>query len=214
MSKNDELPKGWAKSTPRPEEPNLDWVSLERLLDDYTIPVLAEAVEKLNVQTHDDTGRRILATNGPANKTKSKAFALSHLAQRHFMLHNPGPDDYLFDERLEIEGSPLDLFGWPKTELPRLDLVMPHISSTIKAAASTPNSGNWITQAHKIAQAYIDKNKASDLHPSLNDTAEHVADEMRKLKIYGGQKKPLGANTIKRQALQGEWWGKRNIKKR
>ena len=114
MSKNDELPKGWVKSTPRPQEPNIDWVSIEMLLDDYTIPVLAEAIEKLNVLTYDAIGRRILATDGDIKDIRSKAFAIAHLKHRHSMLVDPGPDDYLFDERLEIEGSPLDFLVGPR----------------------------------------------------------------------------------------------------
>jgi len=79
MSNETKIPTRWTKPRPQPQEPEIDWVSLEKLLDEYTIPVLAEAVEKLNVLTHDDAGRRILATNGDASDTKSKAFALRHL---------------------------------------------------------------------------------------------------------------------------------------
>lgn len=213
MSNDIQIPKGWTESKPLPQEPNIEWVSIEKLLDEYTIPVLAEAVEKLDVLTHDDTGRRILATNGDASDTKSKAFALKHLELRYSMQNDPGPDDYLYDEMLEALGSPLDLFGWLKSELPNLESINPHHSLKNKAAPIATSPSNWVTQAQAIGKKFIDKNKSKDLHPSLDDTADHVADELRKLKIYGQQAKPLSSGTVKRQALQGKWWKNRNSPK-
>ena len=100
MSEDIRIPEGCRKSTPTPQEPRIEWVSIEKLLDEYSIPVLAAAIEGLNVQTHNATGRRILATDGDESDRHSKAFALSHLAQRYSMLQDPGPDDDLFYERL------------------------------------------------------------------------------------------------------------------
>lgn len=68
---------------------------------------------------------------------------------------------------------------------------------------------DWKEAARAIASEYLTKHKAMDLHPSLNDASEHVAREMRTAKIYGPQGKPLSHGTIKREALQGDWW-KRN----
>jgi len=206
MSTKDELPKGWVKSTPRPQEPNIDWVSVERLLDNYTIPVLAEAIEKLNVLTYDAIGRRILATDGDIKDIRSKAFAIAHLKHRHSMLVDPGPDDYLFDERLEIEGSPLDFFGWPKAELPDLDSVHPHHSSVSKVPVISASPTDWVAQARIIAKEYLSRHNAADLHPNIMGVSEHVAVEMRKLKFYGPHKRPLEPGYIKRHALQGEFW--------
>lgn len=213
MSKDIGVPEGWSKSTPPPQEAETQWVSIERLLDEYTIPVLAEAVDKLDVLTHDETGRRILATNGDSSDIHSKAFAISHLANRYSILQDPGPDDDLFYQKLELEGSPLDLFGWPKASLPDLSSINPHHSSKIKSTAPLETSGNWKKQAQEIAQVFIDKNRENDLHPSLEDTANHVAKELRQLGIYGAQLKPMSSASVKRQALQGEWWGKRNTQK-
>jgi len=208
MSTKDELPKGWVKSTPRPQEPNIDWVSVERLLDNYTIPVLAEAIETLNVQTYDAIGRRTLATDGDKKDIRSKAFAIACLEHRYSMLVDPGPDDYLFDERVELEGSPLDLFGWPKAELPDLNPVNPHhLSKVFKISVSLEG---WITQAQAIAKEYLSRHNANDLHPSLEETSEYVAVRMRKLKVYGPHKKPLEPAYIKRHALQSEFWKSRN----
>ena len=214
MSTKTKIPTGWTKPRPKPQEPEIDWVSIEKLLDEYTIPTLAEAVEKLDVLTHDDTGRRILATNGDVTDIESKAFALRHLELRYSMQNNPGPDDYLYDEMLETHGSPLDLFGWPRPQLPNLDSINPHYSPKTIATTNLTTLQNWINKARAIGQAYIDRNRENDLHPSLNDTSKHVANELRKLKIYGVQQKPMSADSVKRQALQGDWWKKRNASNR
>lgn len=210
MSNDIQIPNGWTESKPLPQEPNIEWVSIEKLLDEHTIPVLAEAVEKFDLLTHDDAGRRILATNGDVSDIKSKAFALKHLEHRYYIQKNPGPDDDLFYERLEIEGSPLDSFGWPKAELPDLNSINPHHSLIIKTTPISTSPANWVIEAQGIAKTFIDKNRKKDLHPSLDDTTDHVTKELRKLKIYGPQGKPLSSGTVKRQALQGPWWSKRN----
>lgn len=106
----------------------IQWISIERLLDTYSIPILAEAVDKCHVQTHDETGRRILANDGDENDIRSKAFAKAHLAQRRMHEIDPLTDEerYWFEERIATYGSPLDLFGWPKDQLPNLAKIQPH----------------------------------------------------------------------------------------
>ena len=210
MSKDNELPNGWRKITTGKENLNTQWVSIERLLDDYTIPVLSEAIDTLDVQTYDKTGRRILATDGDEVDTHSKAFALSHLAYRYLMLQDPGPNDDLFYERLEIEGSPLDHFGWPQNVLPDLSSINPHHSSKIQAAVIPTSTETWKITAQSLARQYLARHNAKDLHPNMKETSEHVAAEMRKLKIYGPYKKPLEPGYIQRHALQGDFWGKRH----
>lgn len=103
------------------------WISIERLLDSYSIPVLAEAVDKCNVQTYDVTGRKILASNGDEKDIHSKAFARAHLAQRRAFELDPLTDDekYWFEERIQTHGSALDLFGWPKDQLPDFTKIQP-----------------------------------------------------------------------------------------
>ncbi len=209
MSKDAGIPEGWKKSTPKPQEPGTDWVSIERLLDEYTIPVLAAAIENLDVQTFDSTGRRILATDGDESDSHSKAFALNHLSNRYSMLQDPGPDDDFFYERLEIEGSPLDLFGWPENELPDLSCINPHHSSKNKTVLRKKITEDWKITAQSIAKEYLSRHNANDLHPNLEKTSEYVAAKMRELKIYGPHKNPLEPGYIKRHALQGEFWGNR-----
>jgi hypothetical protein len=103
------------------------WISIERLLDTYSIPILAEAVDKFNVQTHDETNRRVLANDGNAADIQSKAFAKAHLAQRRAFELDPLTEDeqYWFDERIQTHGSALDLFGWPKDQLPDFTTIRP-----------------------------------------------------------------------------------------
>ena len=103
------------------------WISIERLLDTYSIPILAEAVDKFNVQTHDETNRRVLANDGNAADIQSKAFAKAHLAQRRAFELDPLTEDeqYWFDERIQTHGSTLDLFGWPKDQLPDFTKIQP-----------------------------------------------------------------------------------------
>ena len=104
------------------------WISIERLLGTYAIPVIAEAVDKFNVQTIDNTGRRILATEGTESDNHSKAFAKSQLAIRRAFELDPLTEDeqYWFDEKIQTHGSPLDLFGWPKDQLPDFKKIQPH----------------------------------------------------------------------------------------
>jgi hypothetical protein len=110
-----------------------EWVSLERLLDDYSISILAEAIDKFGLQTIDNWGKRVLANDGEASDTHSKAFAKAHLAQRRAFEFDPLTEDeqYWFDERIQTHGSALDLFGWPKDLLPDLTKIQPHIDQTM-----------------------------------------------------------------------------------
>ena len=104
------------------------WISIERLLDNYSIPVLAEAVDKFDVQTIDEMGRRILANDGDISNIQSKSFAKAHLAQRRVFELDPLTEDeqYWFDERIQTHGSALDLFGWPKDQLPDFSTIQPN----------------------------------------------------------------------------------------
>jgi len=104
------------------------WISIERLLDEYSIPVLAEAVDKFDVQTHDKTGRRILATDGDENDVQSKSFVKAHLARRYSFQLDPLTEEeqYWFDEKIQTHGSALDWFGWPEDQLPDFKKIQPH----------------------------------------------------------------------------------------
>jgi hypothetical protein len=74
-------------------------------------------------------------------------------------------------------------------------------------------SASWVERAREIALEYIDKHAAMDLHPSQDDVAEHVEKECRVRKVFG-PRGPLGASTIKREAIQGDWWTQNKPAKR
>jgi hypothetical protein len=87
-----------------------------------------------------------------------------------------------------------------------------------KPTAPTTNGADksgatWVTHAREIALEYIDRHAAKDLHPSQDDVAEHTETECRARKVFG-PRGPLSANTIKREAIQGEWWGENKPAKR
>lgn len=75
--------------------------------------------------------------------------------------------------------------------------------------AENPGKG-WEEEARLVANTYWKRHKANDLHPSLRDVSDHVANELRKRGIEGPNG-PLSGPYIKRRALQGDkWWrGKR-----
>jgi hypothetical protein len=78
-----------------------------------------------------------------------------------------------------------------------------------KAALSAPNSRHeqtWRPRAQQIAFAFIAKHKEDDLFPSQDNVCNHVAEVLRKEKVYGYQGKPMEASYIKRNAIQGAWW--------
>jgi len=140
------------------------WISIERLLDDYSIPVLAEAVDKLDVQTIDDTGRRVLANNSDESDNCSKAFAKAHLAQRRAFELDPLTEDEenWFEERIQTHGSALDLFGWPNDLLPDFTKIQPDYQPDADPESWSKRS----PEEFKEEFMAVGKNftKAADLH--------------------------------------------------
>lgn len=139
------------------------WISIERLLDTYSIPILAEAIDRLEVQTIDAVGRKILATDGDDNDVRSKAFARRHLAQRRAFEIDPLTDDeqYFFELRIEIHGSALDLFGWPKDQLPNFTELQPDYRPDVESQAWTRRPFQEFLEEYKAAGSYT---KAGEIH--------------------------------------------------
>lgn len=139
------------------------WISIERLLDTYSIPVLAEAIDRLNVQTIDATGRIILATDGDENDILSKAFAKRHLAQRRTFEIDPLTEDeqYFFDLRIELHGSSLDLFGWPEDQLPDFSEIQPNYRPHAEPQAWTERPFQEFLEEYRTAGSYT---KAGEIH--------------------------------------------------
>ena len=74
------------------------------------------------------------------------------------------------------------------------------------APHSPPMPADWIERARAVACAYIARHREQNLFPSQSDVCEHVAKELREAKVYGPHGKPLRAEYIQRNAIQGDWW--------
>ena len=140
------------------------------------------------------------------------------------------PNDFkrllrVFEDDAKQEAQPRKLTYWlsiAKTEglkyhswiddyLAAIDTVNPALSEQATLGSGKPKAkngaaNNWKEQARAIAIEYISRHKAHDLHPGLEDVAAHVTEIMRKEKIYGPHNKPQSVATVKREALQGDWW--------
>jgi hypothetical protein len=64
---------------------------------------------------------------------------------------------------------------------------------------------DWMSQAREIALDYIDRHVSKDLYPTQDDVASHAESECRRRGVFG-PRGPLSAATIKRDAIQGDWW--------
>jgi hypothetical protein len=158
------------------------WVSIERLLNDYSVPVLADAAKNHKLQTINALGQRILATDGDVDDNKSKAYALEHLASRYAMQQDPGPDDYLFNERLEIEGSPLDLFGWPEDQLPNFNNIQPHFQNPQAQKSWTQRSLKEFEEELRQAGSL---GKAGELHGVSRQRYSEILKDKRDAANWG-----------------------------
>jgi len=169
--------------------PNL--ISIARLIyqdKPIEIPVLAEAIDNHNVQTFDDTGRRILATDGDESDYLSKSWAKKHLSIRHSLTIDPIPNDELdaFHDRLAICGDPLDKFGWPVDLLPNFEKINPHVtlsnqSKTNSNDAWTQRTLNEFEEEYKKAGSY---QKAADIHGVSRQRYTEVIKAKRKEKSW------------------------------
>ena len=208
------MPPQNPKASPNDEELLPNWVSIARLLyqkNPIEIPVLAEAIDKHQVQTFDDTGRRILATDGDKSDILSKAYAKAWLSKLHSFKTDPIPDEELekFYDMQDVCSDPLDNFGWPRDELPDFTKINPHVASSNKKQSSqiSPKkiSKSWVEEAQDSAKKFIDNHIQRNLYPSQNDVADHVEQDLRSRNIVGPNG-PLSASYIKRQVIQGAWW--------
>ncbi|MBN3788294.1 hypothetical protein [Burkholderia sp. Ac-20353] len=90
-------------------------------------------------------------------------------------------------------------------------------SQSLTAHTSAPSanaaSPTWVSRAREIALEYIDRHVAKDLYPTQDDVASHAETECRARKILG-PRGPLSAATIKRDAIQGDWWRENQPSKR
>lgn len=181
MNEKKDFPEGWVASTPI-KDIGSRWISLEHLLWEYSIPVVAEAAENHLLQTINSTGRRIPATEGDQNDQKSKTFALAHLEKRYAMEKEPGPDDDLYFEMIEIQGSPLDWFGWPEDQLPNFDAIQPHFQDPHAQKAWTKRPLKEFEDELKQAGSL---KKAGEIHGVTRQRYSQVISEKRKADRWG-----------------------------
>lgn len=207
----------WKASSKRKHIEVPPWISLTRLLDEHAPAVLALAASNENLQVINGLSQRTLAIEGTLEDKYSIASAIKLLEDVAIAENDIGPDDIDLDERVEIEGHPLDKFGWPENCLPDLESIYPHhnaipIQKQVAVIGSlVPKS--WMVNAQFIAKNYILSQVNQDLYPTQRQVSEHVAKEMRKHNIHSTNG-PLGEASILRQALQGKWWSVNKPSKR
>ncbi len=186
------LPPQHPDASSNEEELLPNWISISRLIyqdKPIEIPVLAEAIDNHNLQTFDDTGRRILATDGDESDYLSKAWAKKHLSIRHNLKIDPIPDDELdaFHEKLQICGDPLDNFGWPRDSLPDFTKINPHVTPKNVQSEKNPNDA-WTKRTleefekeYKQAGSY---KKAAEIHGVSRQRYTEVIQAKRKQKSW------------------------------
>jgi len=132
-----------------------EWISLERLLIDHSVAVLASVIESYGVMVWDGYGRRIWANDSHREE------ALELLAVRYAQSKDPGPDDGWYDIR-ELE-TRLYEFGWNENELPDFNPVQ---SVSVVAAPTASPSGlltppkrlnPWFSAIDAMAHDYYNK---------------------------------------------------------
>lgn len=137
----------------------IEWISIERLLSQenpISIPILAEAIDKYNVQTVDSCDRRIFATDGDNSDPQSKAYAKEYLANRNAMNNAPlsNTEIELFEENIVIFGSPLDKFGWPKDCLPDFKKINPNAQTPGAKESWTERTFQKFKEEYRNAGSY------------------------------------------------------------
>lgn len=186
------IPPQPPEATSNEEKSLPNWISIARLIyqdNPIEIPVLAEAIDKHQVQTFDDTGRRILATDGDELDYLSKAWAKKHLSIRHNLIIDPIPDDELdaFHDRLVICGDPLDKFGWPHDSLPDFTKINPHVTP---ANVQSKNNSNDAWTQRTLEEFEIELKqagsyeKAGAIHGVSRQRYTEVIKEKRKQKSW------------------------------
>ena len=107
-----------------PNDEGNPWVSLADLLGTNTsVATLATTIETVGIQTYDRFGRRISATDDGPEINVRKSAALNVLASYYAFISGEDRDEN-FNPDLWFEfDSPLQMFGWPKDEVPNFDKV-------------------------------------------------------------------------------------------
>lgn len=104
------------------EQPPNEWFSIERLLMEHNITAIKSIDARGSLQVYDEYNCRILANDHEATDRCSIAFALQLINERKnrldkerpYYLHYSGYDEW------DSENSPLNRFGWTRSNLPTL----------------------------------------------------------------------------------------------
>lgn len=112
-------------------------------------------------------------------------------------------------ERIEFHlgSSNAGVTSQQDVELPPLDFILETPEPSI-GNATGPQSPDWITHAHNIADELDAKDASCGAYDSLRGMAARVAKNMRERKIHG-PRGPLSEGTILRDALQAGKWKRR-----
>ena len=136
----------------------------------------------------DTTGRRILATDGDENDIYSKAFAKKHLAIRKSIESDSAEQNDFLEERLAVEGSPLENFGWSEDNLPDFKNLTTHVTCSQSAQNSTTNN-TWtqrpfeeFKREYQQAGSY---QAAADIHGISRQRYEEIFKKKQKAYNFG-----------------------------
>lgn len=178
----------------------LEWNSLVYLADEYSVADLVTTIEREGVYVWDEFGRVVLADR-ESTDDKSQKKALEHLADVYSAQQNPGPYSHLSSEFDRSDESPLNKFGWLKSNFPE-------IGKPLKKSMDFDKTKPWKEMAREIAEALYQKTKtATGSKGRLEDYSAEVEKIFKQESINGPHGKVPNKNTIQREALQGDkWW--------
>jgi len=202
----------------------LNFHSLLRLIDRWTVAVLVTEIQRNGVMVDDGYGRLQQANDGDESDPRSRKFALKLLHDCYAEEQDPGPERSWLSERWDVETHPLETFGWPRRLLPKFgEIDIKKVALGIEAPvpekwvsedpASAPGgsceneeaTGGWIPAARTVAKEYLDS-ADSNVRPSQAQVSRAVARTLKQNKIFGRGSKEVSPDTIVREALRGQWW--------
>jgi hypothetical protein len=200
------------------------WVLLGELLSVRKVSVskLAHAIREVGIETYNQHGIRIYATEGSKEDKTSKAYVLELLADYFKISDDPQPtNEQLADLHWSTEwDGPLNKFGWPMDELPDFNDINPDyvteqnalkpFKTKSKALEVDKNNYDWKESARQIADQIFDHDSSLGTRRTLKDYSEKVMEKMQENMIHGPRGRITNPNTVMREALQGDkWWAKK-----